>query len=99
MVWLEGDVVFEVEAPPPPPPGGKPGGSFPWAYHQFALLSSNVWDGCISISSYGIPKAWGRDSTYRPRLVNHYVYGSWDPKPAGGFTPLLTTQTCPPWQP
>ncbi|MBM3494352.1 MAG: hypothetical protein FJX72_08535, partial [Armatimonadetes bacterium] len=43
-----------------------------WAYHQFALLSSSVWDGCISLYGYGVPKDWARDSTYQSRLVKHY---------------------------
>ena len=77
-------------------PAGKPGGSFPWAYHQFALLSSNVWDGCINLYGYGVPKDWARDSTYQSQLVKHYnPSGTWLPTPSGGFTPLVTTNPPP----
>jgi hypothetical protein len=80
-------------------PARRSGGTYPWTYHQFGLLGSAVWDGCISITGYGVPKGWERTGTYKPRLVNYYVTGTWNPTPASGFTPLLTTVACPPWPP
>jgi hypothetical protein len=64
--------------------------SYSWAYHQFALLSSNVWDGCIYLDGFGVPKDWARDTTYQTRLVDELI-GSWSPTPSGGFVPEITT--------
>lgn len=73
------------------PAGGNPPPSNYWNYHQFALFNSSVWDGCISIISFGIPKGWARDTEYRPRLVDHYdPPGYWNPTPLGGFMPTVT---------
>ncbi|MBM3494350.1 MAG: hypothetical protein FJX72_08525 [Armatimonadetes bacterium] len=78
-------------------PAGGSSDSYWWTYHQFAVLGSACWDGCISVSGYGVPKGWELDSTYKPRLVHHYVYGTWNPMPVAGFLPVLTTHPCPPW--
>ncbi len=73
------------------PAGGGPSPSF-WTYHQFALFNIYVWDGCISITGFGVPKGWSRDTDYQSRLVDHYeTGGAWNPLPGGGFTPTVTT--------
>jgi hypothetical protein len=68
-----------------------------WEYHQFTLHSSPlVWDGCISLVGNGVPKGWTRDGDYKDRLVDFFLFGIWQPTPAAGFVPAVTTLPVPP---
>lgn len=53
-------------------------GSF--VYHQFGLVSSAVWDGCLKFQTGGIPVGWDRETTYKTALVTTYI----DSPPAPG---------------
>lgn len=65
-----------------------------WNYHQFGVVSSSTWDGCIYLYGFGVPKNWDRDTTYRVRFVKEWLTGrTWSPTPSGGFVPALATAT------
>jgi len=95
---------FQTNEVDPAPSGGSTQ-KFDFAYHQFTVIGSSVWNGTVKFAT-GIALGWERDTTYKLALVewfrewqNHTIVQTigpndpgnpWNPTPALGFIPDIT---------